>query len=89
MLARLRQWRANRQQGKQTRQFARGWDYAAGELLRGKDEEEVGVVTEGARLFGDYTAFDAGIDAALATHRARVYVQDSYVPFRPLNPTGI
>lgn len=51
-----------------SRQFSDGWNWAAGELLRGKTAEEVG---ESADCPFDNSAFDAGALAAIDTWVSR------------------
>lgn len=61
-------WKARKARAQQ-QLFDRGFDYAAGELLRGKQPQELEDHVDGAHMFEDANEFDDGIVAALVAWR--------------------
>lgn len=53
------------------RRFRKGWDWAAGELLRGVAPDKVLQNAEEAFDFGDYDRFDEGVVAACNAWESR------------------
>lgn len=85
MMARFRTWLQARRAKQESRAFDNGWDWAAGELLRGKNEEDVQIEIDAGSTFDDVpVAFDLGARAAVNTYIARVYLEAQYKPFNPI-----
>ena len=47
------------------RNFERGYDWAAGMLLRGATEEEIQTLIECSEVFDSYNGFDEGAEQAI------------------------
>lgn len=61
----IKQWLEKRRHKAARERFDRGFDYAAGELLRGTDTESLEARIDGAQIFGDDNEFDEGMAAAI------------------------
>ncbi|GAF74550.1 unnamed protein product [marine sediment metagenome] len=57
-------WLEKRRDKKSLGQYNRGFDYAAGEILRGTNRHVLLNYTDTARTMGDYNSWDAGIEDA-------------------------
>lgn len=85
MLARFRAWRADVAVKRNARLFDAGWDWAAGELLRGKPIEDIERNMDNADLFeDDQSVFDIGARAAIRTYSANALLEAQYKLFKPI-----
>ena len=65
MIEALNTWLSVRRTERAANEQARGYDYAAGRLLRGMGPSTLVRLVEEARGFGVFTHFDRGIELAL------------------------
>jgi hypothetical protein len=78
-------WLRNRRTQRTAQRFDSGWNWAAGQLLRGASEDDVqNQIDVGCFLDTAPDAFDIGARAAVNAHIAHAYLEAQYKPFNPI-----
>lgn len=85
MLKRFLAWLQRRRTAREADKFDSGWNWAAGQLLRGRSEDDVqNMIDTGSMLDDKPHAFDIGARAAVNAHIAHAYLEAQYKPFNPI-----
>ena len=62
-------WYRQRLERQKKESYHRGYDWAAGKLLRGSTEDEIDCQVQLAKEVGSYTEFDSGAEDALLRYK--------------------